>query len=48
MVSLVVFMSFLGFHYVMEILVSGIIEVGGINLVCLICFGVKCAFTMFL
>ena len=47
-VFVVVIMSFSGLHSVIEIWVCGIIVGGGMNLVSLVCVGVKCVFMMFL
>lgn len=48
MVAFLVIMSFPRLHLVMDMCVSGISVGGGINLVSLICVGVKYAFKIFL
>ena len=40
--------SFCGLHSIVEICVFGIFVGGGMNLVSLVCYGVKCESAMFL
>jgi hypothetical protein len=44
----VVAISFCGLHSIVEIWVCGIFVDGGMNLVFLVCSGVKCEYAMFL